>query len=98
MNIPALAGIILTAAVISVSLKKYVPEYSIIINIATGAIVVIAILSGISPALRKINDLISYAKIPNQYTSILLKSLGICFAVQFASDSCRDAGAVTELL
>lgn len=92
MNIPALAGIVLTAAVISVSLKKHIPEYSVMVNIVTGAIVIIALLSEISPALHKINSLISYAKIPNQYASILLKSLGICFAVQFASDSCRDAG------
>ena len=45
-----------------------------------------------SPALGKIKNLITYAHIPHEYGAILLKSLGICFAVQFASDSCKDAG------
>lgn len=95
MNIITLSGIALIAAVISVSLKKHVPEYSVIMNIIAGAIIMIVILYELSPALCKINSLISYAKIPNQYASILLKSLGICFAVQFASDSCRDAGEIS---
>ncbi len=92
MNIISLIGLVLTAAVISVSLKKHIPEYSVIINIVTGAIVVISVLSEMSPAMGKIKNLITYAHIPHEYGAILLKSLGICFAVQFASDSCKDAG------
>ena len=92
MNICAIAGLTLSAAVAAVSLKKHLPEYSVIINIIAGIILSIAILTEISPVLNKINNIMSFAKIPGEYAMILFKSLGICFAVQFAADSCRDAG------
>ena len=95
MNIVNLSGIILVIAVVSVMLKKYVPEYSMLINIAAGAVVLIAILSEFLPAFYQIKDLLSSAKIPGEYGVILFKSLGICFVAQFASDSCKDAGEVS---
>ncbi len=92
MNIISIIGAILIVAIISVTLKKYVPEYSIMINILTGAIVLIVVISEFIPAIHEIKDLLSATKLPKEYGVILFKSLGICFVTQFASDSCKDAG------
>ena len=92
MNILSLSGWIIIIAVISVVLKKYVPEYSIMINIVASIIVFSVILYEFLPAVNQIKNLLHNTKISNDYIIILFKSLGICFITQFASDSCNDAG------
>ena len=95
MNIVAICGIVLVVAVMSVMLKKYVPEYSVIITIAAGAVILIAMLSQFLPAVYQIKNLLVSSEIPGEYSLILFKALGICFVAQFASDSCKDAGEVS---
>ena len=92
MNIVAIAGIAIVSAILAVMMKKYHQEYSIIISIAAGVIILFEIFSNISPAIRQINTLLSSAGLSAEYTVILFKSLGVCFLTQFAADSCRDAG------
>ena len=92
MNIVAIAGIAIVSAILAVMIKKYHQEYSIIISIAAGVIILFEIFSNISPAIRQINTLLSSAGLSAEYTVILFKSLGVCFLTQFAADSCRDAG------
>lgn len=92
MNILSLSGWIIIIAVISVVLRKYVPEYSMMINIAASIIVLSVILYEFLPAVNQIKNLLYNTKISHDYIIILFKSLGICFITQFASDSCSDAG------
>ena len=95
MNIMTICGIVLIVAVLGTVLKKYVPEYSIIITIAAGALILIAMLSQFLPAVYQIKDLLASSEIPGEYGLILFKSLGTCFVAQFASDSCKDAGEIS---
>ena len=80
------------AAILAVMLKKYNPEYSILISLGAGALLLWMILSKISPAISQIRELISAAGISGEYGVILLKTLGVCFLTQLSADSCRDAG------
>ncbi len=91
MDIVAVSAVILISAVISVTLKKYVPEYSIILNISAGLIIAAVLLSNFLPVINQVKNLFSHTKIPGEYGIILFKSLGICFIAQFVSDSCKDA-------
>lgn len=92
MDILVITGLVLIVAVISVTIKRYAPEYSVMINIMAGIVVLSAILLKLLPAISEIKGLLSAAKIPGQYGTILFKTLGICLIAQFASDSCIDAG------
>ena len=92
MEIVALSGIAILAAILAVMLKKYNPEYSILISLGAGALLLWMILSKISPAISQIRELISAAGISGEYGVILLKTLGVCFLPQLSADSCRDAG------
>ena len=92
MEIIALSVTAVIAAIISVLLKKYNPEYSIILSLCTGALILFMIVSKVTPIVDKLEDLISITGIQAEYTSILLKTLGICFLTQFSADSCKDAG------
>jgi len=92
MNIIAIAGIAIITAILAVMLKRYHQEYSIIISIAAGILILFQIFANITPAIQQINTLLSSAGLTADYAAILFKSLGICFLAQFAADSCRDAG------
>lgn len=92
MNIFSIAGIALTAAVLAVMLRQYRQEYALIIGISAGVLIFSMILSNVQPAFTEINKLMSDAKVNTQYGTILMKSLGVCFVAQLASDACRDAG------
>ena len=92
MNIIFVSGIILIIAVISITIKKYLPEYSMLINIASGIIILSLILTTLIPIINKINNLLESLCISKEYGIILFKCMGICLIAQFASDACRDAG------
>lgn len=92
MNIIGIAGIAICAAVIAATLRRYHQEYAILVSIAAGIVILLSLLSSISPAIRQINTLLSTAGLEPDYAIILFKTIGICFLAQFAADSCRDAG------
>ncbi len=92
MEIIALCGIAVLAAVFSVMLKKYIPEYSFLISLGAGVLILLLILSKITPAVSQIKNLLSATGLSSEYGGILFKSLGVCFLTQFAADSCRDSG------
>lgn len=92
MNLVGLIAIALLATTLSVMIKKYNPEYSIFISIVAGIFILCMVLSELTPSIQKINGLISTSGISFEYAKIIFKALGVCFLVQFAADSCNDAG------
>ncbi len=92
MNIMALVAVAMVATILSVMIKKYNPEYSIVVSIIAGVFILYMVFSELRPAIDKINSLISSSKISLEHAKVLFKTLGVCFLVQFAVDSCNDAG------
>lgn len=92
MNITGLIAVALLATTLSVMVKKYNSEYSIFIGVIAGIFILGTVLAEMAPSIKKISELISISCIETENVKILFKTLGICFLVQFASDSCNDAG------
>lgn len=92
MNIVGLVGIALIAAILSIMLKKYNPEYAIVLSILTSIFLIGTVLSSLTLAIDKVKNLIALAGMPLEYAMILFKTLGICFLAQFSADFCNDAG------
>ena len=84
--------VICVISVISVLIKKHLPEYSILLNLSISIIVFLYLAPNIMIVLNQVKNLISVSNVPEKYISVLFKSLGVCFLVQFASDACRDVG------
>lgn len=95
MNIITIAGAAIIAAAISVLLKQYKPEYSVLINLGAGIVILLLVLTAAAPILSQIEELIESTNMPVEYIVILFKCLGICFITQLAADVCRDSGAGT---
>lgn len=92
MNFINLFGVILISLIASVTFRQYLPEYVVIINIISGVVITIFLISSATPLIDYIKELFYYSKISSEYMTILLKSLGICFVSQFAYDTCVDNG------
>ena len=92
MNIFMTAGIAVSAAFCAVALKKYAPEISAVIAVAAGCVILLSVLSQISPLTEQINSFMSGAGLDGSYSAVLIKTMGICFISQFTADTCRDAG------
>jgi len=92
MEIFGYFALAVTAAFCAVALKKYAPETSAVIAVAASAALLVKILSGISPVITEINELVSVSGVSTGYVPALMKTIGICFVCQFTADACRDAG------
>lgn len=92
MNIVAICLIGIVSAFLSVMLKKYNPEYSLVIGISAGVLILGIIFSNITGIIARVHQLLKATNLPLEYIEILFKALGICFLTQFASDTCKDAG------
>jgi Stage III sporulation protein AC/AD protein family. len=92
MSIFSIVGIAIAAAALAALLRQYRQDYAMMVGLAAGVLIFALILSKAQPAFSEINRLMSGTRINTAYISILIKSLGICFVVQLASDACRDAG------
>lgn len=94
MEIISICLIGILAALISVMIKRYSPEYSVVISIIAGILILAIVFCRVKGIIDHIQKLLDSTNISLKYISILFKSLGICFLTQFASDVCKDAGEI----
>lgn len=92
IHMVAIAGAAVVAAVLAVMLRRYHAEYGMLLSLAVGVFLLMALLNVLPQALGQVSDLLRAATLPGEYAVILFKALGICWLAQFAADSCRDAG------
>lgn len=86
----ALLGI--ATAVICVILKQYKPEFSAALAIGFSVILLLYLLTKITPIVRALETLAAQSGIPSEFFSAITKALGISILVGLACDSCVDAG------
>lgn len=92
MNIIIIASTALIAAILSLILKQYKPEYSLFISIAAGILIFLSVLAVIRPIMDFMGDLAAQTGLSGVYAEVLIKSLAVCYITQLASDCCTDAG------
>ena len=92
MNIIIIASVALIAAILSLVLKQYKPEYSLFISISAGILIFLSVLAVTRPIMDFINDLTAQTGLSGIYAEVLIKSLAVCYITQLASDCCTDAG------
>jgi len=85
-------GLALTGTVLCLLLKQYKPEYAVVVSIVCGVLLFAGVLANLEPAFASMNELMQNSGIDAGYTKTIVKALGICYVVQLASDSCKDAG------
>ena len=92
MNIFAFVVASLVMCVMIITVSQLKPELSLLLTIACGVVLTMFLLGAVVPLIGEINAIAFAAGIDSELFAIVLKSFGICVAVQTASDVCRDSG------
>ncbi len=85
-------GIVLVAAVTSVLLKGYRPEFAFLITVAACVVALLIVINGVWPFVKYLSDILGRANIDISYFTVVLKALAISYIASFAADTCRDFG------
>jgi stage III sporulation protein AD len=92
MNLISLVAVGIIAAVLSIILKQYKPEFGIYISLTAGIIILSYVMLAIKPVLAEVTALTRITGVNSVYGEILLKGLAICYITSLAGDTCKDAG------
>ncbi len=92
MDIFKIIGIGLIGGFLSITVKEYRKEFSVLIGVATS----IAVLFGIADMLREVIDafrhLTEMSGIDTKYFVIVIKVVGVAYITQFAAEVLKDGG------
>ncbi|MDE5946535.1 MAG: stage III sporulation AC/AD family protein [Oscillospiraceae bacterium] len=91
-DITAVSGFCIAGAVLSVLLKQYCKEQSMMISLGVCIIIFAGAVGIISPVLEKTSELFTESGVNEGYIIIVFKAMAICFITQITSDICRDSG------
>ncbi len=92
MNIFAFVGAGIIMCVLVVTVKQFKPELALPLGIVCGVVMTAYIISQALPLFDSIRQIAADNGVNSEFITIAVKSIGICIAVQIASDVCRDAG------
>ncbi|MBP5430927.1 MAG: hypothetical protein J6Y81_01300 [Ruminococcus sp.] len=79
-------------ALLSLLLKQYCSEQSILLSASVCATVFTASILLLETPLEEIKNILSSSDIPESYISVLFKSIGISCITHISSELCRDSG------
>ena len=92
MDIYAVVIFCIISAILSLVLRQYKPEFSMIISMACSALVILYLMDGMVEIKANLENVLSGANIPSELLGVIFKGLGICILSELASQSCKDAG------
>lgn len=88
----SIIGIAVVATAACVILQKTNPEFSMMVALITGVLIFMFVLSSFTPILDSLENWMNEFGLNNVYFTTVVKTLGICYLTQMASDTCKDAG------
>lgn len=92
MDMVTITGMAVIAVALSTLLKSKNPEYSLMLSLVTGVLIIGMIISAATPLFDRIGSLLDAVGAKSEYVQILFRALGLCFITQIACDACRDLG------
>lgn len=92
MSIFKLLAVTLMSVVLTVVVKTYRPEMAVQTSIAAGATVLLMLVGQITGVLNMITDAVRRYGLNEEYFTVALKTAGIAYLAQLASQTCMDAG------
>lgn len=93
MEIIKIAGIGIVGVMISSLLKKDKPEFSLIITLATGMILLVLVLSQMTSVVTAFDDLVAGTGVDQSLFSGVLKIIGIGYLTEYSATICTDYGS-----
>ncbi|MDD3919780.1 MAG: stage III sporulation protein AD [Eubacteriales bacterium] len=92
MNIIKIAVFAVIAAAIVVLIRKIRPEMALPISLASGALMLLAIVGELSGLMESIDAIAARFHMDTAFVGIIFKAIGIAYIAQLADNICKDAG------
>ena len=92
MDFLKIAAVAICAALMALTLRRMRPEMSIVLTLAAGILVMLLALPTIAQLIGGLTGLAQSGGISNRYLLQLMKVAGISLLMDFAAQTCRDAG------
>lgn len=92
MSVFSVVAYVFIACILIIIVKEHRPEIALIMSIGASIFLILAIISKMSGVLGDLKALINGLGINREYLIVLVKALGICYIITFASDTCTDFG------
>lgn len=87
-----ISGIVIIALLLSVLLRNYRSEFSLLVVICASIIIFIMISEDLNTIVVRFSEITEGVTGTKQYINLMLKVLGISLIAQLLSDLCRDSG------
>ena len=82
----------LISSALALILRKSSAEYSFIISIVAGIVVLTAVINSVTAPVKGLLDKISEYGVNTDHFKTALKAVGIAYITDFIAESCRDEG------
>ena len=92
MDIFKIVAIGVITCIANIIIKQIKPEYSILIVLSGGLVILLLIINSLSSNFKQISNVFSVLKIDNAIIKSILKILGIGYLVEFGAGICNDTG------
>lgn len=92
MNVVAVCGFGILAAVLCVIVRRINPESALGISICAGVLIMTAAVGMLSPSIDAMNELSEKAGLDAEIVKVLFKALAVCYITTLSADCARDAG------
>ena len=95
MDISKVVAVGIVGAILSLTLKKTSPEFSILIAIITGILIFMFVTNSILQVINLLKAMAETANVNITYLKIILKAISIAYISEFGVQICIDAGEKT---
>ncbi len=92
MNIIGVCALSVIAAIISIFIKQYRPEFSSVVSTAASVTVLVLVAEAAIPLIEEYFGIADKLSVDSTVFNIMFKALGISYLTYFAADICRDMG------
>lgn len=92
MGIISICAVAIVATVLSLTLRRYNQELSLLVSIGAGIVLLLSTIQYVLKSIESVSSLLAAANIKADYIVILLKVMGICFVTEFTCDCTKEAG------
>lgn len=92
MDFYKIAALAVSAAIMALVIRRIRPELGLTLTLAGGALVLLLALPTLAQLIGGLSALARTGGVSDQYTAQLLKVAGVSLLMDFAAQTCRDAG------
>jgi stage III sporulation protein AD len=92
MDIVQISIIGIIAAVLSMTLRKQVPEFALLLAVAASVVILFALFTPLSVVVGTLGTFGDRLSIRPEYIRIIVRVIGVAYITEFSSQLCADAG------